>query len=313
MLVRENWQVEYIKNLCKENNIYIETDVGGDLYKIQPAIYLYKLVKALQHYKNPKYLFNLYTTYYVDSPMPKDQIFEQKQFTEGLLALFNMKSCPIENWSGYVQSLKYEPVLKILREIVMATKPWKNYDSKEQFPEYSEKLESFYHHNLDEIFEKLAFEFNSDYLTISKVEKYLEIMILTKQQEQSRESMVDESRTLVVCSTIHKAKGLEYYAVMIPFMASALGSTRYKGYSDLIIMGKDVGYSVRDSENGQVENDIYRNFKQNEANYRRDEEARILYVAMTRAKKRFIYFDDKKNSGTVEAPKNWQALLRVDD
>lgn len=310
VLVRENWQVEEIKDICKSNGIYIETDVGGDLYQLQPAIDLYKLIKALQHYKDPKYLFNLYTTYYVEQPMPKGHIFAERQFTERLLGLFNTKLTPIPNWSGYIEALKYEPVLKVLRELVIATKPWKYYASKEPFPEYSTKMEMFYHHNLDEIFEKLAFEFNADYLTISKVEKFLEIMILTKQQEQSRESQTSESRAKAVCSTVHKAKGLEYYAVMLPYMADAIGAVKYKGQTDVIVMGNDVGYSIKDSEGQQINNSIYNNFKQQEAGYRRDEEARILYVAMTRAKKRLVYFEDGGNAGTVGEAKNWVALLR---
>lgn len=310
VLVRENWQAEDIKRICKENGIFVDTDAGGDLYQLQPAIDLYKLIKALQHYKDPKYLFNLYSTYYVEQPMPKGHIFVQRQFTEGLLGLFNTKLTPIANWSGYVESLKYEPVLKVLRELVIATKPWENYASKEPFPEYSTKMEIFYHHNLDEIFEKLAFEFNSDYLTISKVEKFLEIMILTKQQEQRRESMVDESRAKVICSTVHKAKGLEYYAVMLPYMTTAIGSTIHKGQTDVIVMDNDVGYSIKDSDGKQINNSIYQQYKEHEARFRRYEEARILYVAMTRAKKRLVYFDDGGNAGNLEEPKNWAALLR---
>jgi len=310
VLVRENWQAEEIKQICKANGIYIETDVGGDLYQLQPAIDLYKLIKALQHYKDPKYLFNLYSTYYIEQPMPKGHMFAQRQFTEGLLGLFNTKLTPIANWSGYVESLKYAPVLKVLRELVTATKPWRNYASKEPFPEYSTKMETFYRHNLDEIFEKLAFEFNSDYLTISKVEKFLEIMILTKQQEQSRESLVSESHAKVVCSTIHKSKGLEYYAVMLPYMNTFVQSKGYRGQTDLIILGSDIGYSIKDSEGQRIDNNIYRNFKEREALYRRDEEARILYVAMTRTKKRLVYFEDGGNAGNVESPKNWAALLR---
>jgi hypothetical protein len=33
---------------------------------------------------------------------------------------------------------------------------------------------------------------------------------------------------------------------------------------------------------------------------------------MTRAKRRFIYFDDMKNSGTIDKPKDWKILLRED-
>jgi ATP-dependent exoDNAse (exonuclease V) beta subunit len=93
-------------------------------------------------------------------------------------------------------------------------------------------------------------------------------------------------------------------------MASAIGSLRHKGDTDVIVLGDQVGYSVKIDSYQTITNDIYQNIKRAEARDRRDEEARILYVAMTRAKRRFIYFDDRKASGSLAEPKNWQILLR---
>jgi ATP-dependent exoDNAse (exonuclease V) beta subunit len=122
--------------------------------------------------------------------------------------------------------------------------------------------------------------------------------------------MLEETRAKVVCSTVHKAKGLEYYAVMLPHIATTIGSTKFKGQTDVIVMGNGVGYSLKDSDNKVISNDIYQSFKEQEAHYRRDEEARILYVAMTRTKRRLIFFDEEKYAKTVVNPSNWEALLR---
>ena len=49
ILVRENKQIEKIKRMINKpeySDIYIETDIGGDLYKIKPTLDLYKLVWA---------------------------------------------------------------------------------------------------------------------------------------------------------------------------------------------------------------------------------------------------------------------------
>lgn len=309
VLVRENWQVENIKDICDEHGINVKTEVGGNLYRLQPIIDLYKLVKALQHYKDVKYLYNLYSTYYVSNPMPKELIVTSNSH-EVLLGLFNNVLNPIPNWKKYTDALKFEPVLKVLREIVLDTKPWCNYAQHGITDVGIEDSERFYKYNLDVIFEKLAYEFNSDYLTINKIDSFLQIMILTNQKAQSRDLNVSESKSNIVCSTIHKAKGLEYYAVVLPYMASSIGSLNHKGMTDIIVVGNKIGYSIKNSDFVPITNDYYQDFKALEADNRKAEEARILYVAMTRAKRRFIFFDDFKNSGTLAAPKNWQALLR---
>ena len=315
ILVRENWQVEKVKEICVNANINVETDVGGELYQLQPVIDLYKMVKALQHYKTPKYLFNLYTTYFIDAPMPKEVIFQTRFSSDAMVrlyALFNTKLMPIPKWEKYVEALKYEPVLKILREIVLDLKPWLNRAENEITQENKKRAATFYRQNLDVIFEKLAFDFNSDYLTISRIERFLEIMIQTGQKEQSREPFGFEQVGKIVCMTVHKAKGLEYHTVILPYMAIVSEGKKHKGNTDIIALGNRVGYSVKTDKYNTITNSHYQAFKAEEAADRRDEEARILYVAMTRAKQRFIYFDDMKNSGTIAKPKDWKILLRGD-
>lgn len=313
ILVRENWQVERIKEICSRSGIGIETDVGGVLYMLQPAIDLYKLVKALQNYKDPKHLFNLYTTYYVNSPMPKELLFANSRMGEStvrLQGLFSTKLSPIAKWNHYVEAIKYEPILKVLREIVLDLAPWVSFGEKELTESDNLRAQDFYRHNLDAIFEKMAFGSNSDFLTVSRVERFLEIMILTGQKEENREPLVSEQKTNIVCMTVHKAKGLEFVTVILPFMSNTIGSKNHKGNTDVIVMDDRIGYSIRTENRQCVTNCYYQQFKSEEAEDRRDEEARILYVALTRAKERLIYFDDRKNSGTPAEPKNWQALLR---
>lgn len=316
ILVRENWQVEKVKEICANANISVETDVGGELYQLQPVIDLYKLVKALQHHKTPKHLFNLYTTYFIDTPMPKEVIFQNRFSSDAMVrlyALFNTKLMPIPKWEEYVETMKYQPVLKILREIVLDLKPWLNRAEKEVTDEDKKRAAIFYRQNLDVIFEKLAFDFNSDYLTISRIERFLEIMIQTGQKEQSREPFGVEQVGKIVCLTVHKAKGLEYHTVILPYMAAVSEAKKHKGNTDIIALGNRIGYSVKTDRFNTITNSHYQAFKAEEAADRRDEEARILYVAMTRAKQRFIYFDDMKNSGTIAEPKDWKILLRGDE
>ena len=188
ILVRENKQIEKIKRMINKpeySDIYIETDIGGDLYKIKPTLDLYKLVLALKYNKDPKYLFNLYTTEYVDRYVSKSDIYNNRNDKKGLVNIFNEKYC-IENWNEYIDRLKIEPIMKVIRDIISKTKPWNNYAS--EFENEIAKIRSinYYKVNLEQLIEKIVTTYDNDYLTLNKLEQFLKIMITTKQNEESR-------------------------------------------------------------------------------------------------------------------------------
>ena len=62
ILVRYNYQIAEIKEICDKHGINVETEIGGELFRIDPTIDLFKLVLALKYNQSPKYLYNLYTT-----------------------------------------------------------------------------------------------------------------------------------------------------------------------------------------------------------------------------------------------------------
>jgi ATP-dependent exoDNAse (exonuclease V) beta subunit len=66
VLVRENWQIENILQESRKRGMYIETDIGGNLYQLSPALDLYKLVLALISPKDPVVLYNLILSNYIN-------------------------------------------------------------------------------------------------------------------------------------------------------------------------------------------------------------------------------------------------------
>jgi DNA helicase-2/ATP-dependent DNA helicase PcrA len=319
ILVRENKQVEHIRKLCSQNGIYVYTDVGGDLYRIRPTIDLYKLMLALQNNKNPVYLYNLFTTSYVSESLPKLMIYKCKGKKEKLLKWFNTSKV-LERWDEYVSEIKREPAMKVIKSIINDVKPWINYAGEAELDEEKRRRQVYYKRNLEEVLEKLISMTNTDYLSINKIQKTLEIMILTKQDEEQREYDSDYNKDeKIVCMTIHKAKGLEFHTVIMPYCQAELAGERKTGYVDLIVegeteQGKDIKYNIgykltfrKAKRSGSVitKNNYYDNYLENERFYRKQEETRLLYVAMTRAIKRFFYFHQRK----CREQDNWQALI----
>lgn len=289
ILVRYNWQIEQIKQICSEAGIEVETDIGGELFKIDPTIDLFKLVQALRYNQSPAYLYNLYTTAYVTDNLPKMDLIEAN--AEEVVALFNQKK-PLPNWEKYIEALKSEPVLKVLRDIINDTLPWENFAMRvAEENEDKTRYREYYCRNLDQIFEKLIIGTNTDYLTINKISDQLEVMILTKQEEEARASYHgQESTATVLCTTIHKSKGLEYDTVFVPYTNVDISCHKPKGDVDLIFFDKKIGYRIKGIDEQEIiQNNHYKEFIKDEKKDRRLEETRILYVALTRAIREIVY------------------------
>ncbi|MBO8161737.1 MAG: ATP-dependent helicase [Thermosipho sp. (in: Bacteria)] len=320
ILVRENKQVEDIRRLGEENGFFIETQSGGDLFSIDPTTELYKLVLALQNPTNPKFLFNLFHTCYVQSTLETSILYEYRRDRQALCSLF-ADSQVIPNWTAYLQDLKLKPVLKVLREIVNDVCPWDIYAQGADSEEDHDKRRKFYKRNLDQVFEKLALMADADYLTINQIEKYLQIMILTQQKEETRESLKvdsDGGEKKIVCTTVHKAKGLEFHTVFLPYTNHRMDDTRKSGPVDVVVTRDHrVGYKIRLddpiwSTRGYpiwyIKNNHYLQEEEREINFKIDEETRILYVAMTRAIRYFTYFHYTNLNGK-EAKYTWQTMV----
>lgn len=327
ILVRYNWQIAKIKKIFDDNNLRLETDIGGDLYKIDPTIDLYKLILALKYNTSPRYLYNLYTTPYIDNDLSKVELWDKD--SEELVEYFNSKiTNSLPNWNKYLEDLKSEPVLKVLRDIIDDRKPWVvfankklatlNADADKKL--YKERWENYYIQNLDQLFEKLIQATNTEYLTLNKIVNNLEIMILTKQEEESRATYnMSNFEGNIICTTVHKSKGLEFDVVVLPYCNDDISHVANKGVVDLIYQDNQIGYIIMDNQDENdkkvtcFKNDIYSNQIANESDDRKLEEARILYVALTRAIKEVMYFVDttgEQRKAGKQQKETWETLIK---
>ena len=150
-------------------------------------------------------------------------------------------------------------------------------------------------------------------------------MIITKQNEESRGTNfnIDEEKSTeprVDCMTVHKSKGLEFDVVIMPYCDLNIEDPKKKGYVDIITRKNKIGYYIQlpkitgatSNKVGQYNNQIiqntyYKEERQTEVEDRKKEETRILYVAMTRAIQKFIYFDNNKAKHM-----SWQRIIKGD-
>lgn len=329
LLVRENRHVLALKELCRGEKIFIYTDVGGNLYQIKPTLDFYLLIRALRT-NSLKDIFMLYArTCYAKDRIPKDKIAALKGDPEKLRKLL-LERLITKNWESYLDRLKKEPPLKVLRDIIEEARPWENY-AEEQLKFYDnlpqeekpsrEYLTAFYRENLYLLIEKMVKHFSTDYLTLNKLEGFLKSRILTS-DEDSREikSEAEDEKIKIYCMTVHKAKGLEFDYVILPEISEEFKSVKGIGDVELIVLKKQSGYQVGyqlklregkkyNEEPTKICNSHYESNWKEEKEQRKKEETRILYVALTRAKRKIVILKDALRDTRKNEIKAWQDLL----
>ena len=303
ILVRENWQIEEIIKGCKEldEEVEIETKVGGDLYQLDSTIDFCKLLMALTNPDDPVCLVNFIESNYIDMPLwyqglqNEEKHNQTSKLVEALDKYFMARMN--KTWNGLVAYVQANPVLMVLKTIFETLQPWNK---------YSEDLDKqrFYKSNYELLIEKIIKSYSVDYLTLTVIANSIQINILTGQQELARATAEDETGIRFLCTTVHKAKGLEYGTVILPFTGQAIDNLK-KANTDVNYSSSKLAYSIKVDENKKDCNSNYDS--QEEIGQRICEEARILYVALTRAIRNCIWMKDTDKKSNM----SWSKFLEV--
>lgn len=299
LLVRSNWQVKTIINEAQIRKIPIEVKSGGDLFQLESTQDLYKLILAIENSKNPLYLVNFIESNYTDLDLNyhkyRGMSEEEKlnSLTEILNKFFELRMG--KTWTKVLEEMCALPVLYALKQIYDALKPWENYSAGVSGQRY-------YMENYDFLLERIVKFSRIDALTLNQIGRYLEINILTKQQVLSRTPDYDDDGVHIICTTVHKSKGLEYGTVILPYTYEDIGSIR-KVKLEANYSESKLSYSVLFENKLKVKNSNYD--ADAEKLEQISEESRILYVALTRAIRNCIWVLNKDS----KAPISWQRLM----
>lgn len=303
ILVRENWQIDNIIKGCKEldENIEIETKVGGNLYQLDSTMDFGKLLLALSNPDNPVCLINFMESNYVTSNFKYQglQNCSKEEQIEKITALLDeyLRERMGKTWGELLSYVQANPILVVLKTIYDNLQPWANYSDDEE----KQKL---YRTNYDLMIEKIIKSYSVDYLTLTVITNAIQINILTRQQEMARGSNEDSTGIKYLCTTVHKAKGLEYGVVILPYTGQAIDNLK-KANTDVSYADSKLSYSIKVAENKKDCNSNYDS--QEEISQRICEEARILYVAMTRAIRSCIWMKDVDKHTSM----SWSHFLEV--
>ena len=205
-------------------------------------------------------------------------------------------------WEYIVASLRTQPVLQAIRKVYSTLEPWKNF-SDDPWKQH------YYQLNVDLLFEQLINACNVDRLTINTLQEHLHNSIVSQVSVDSRTPSMDERDMAIQCITVHKSKGLEYGHVIMPFCSASINYIKKTQlHVSTVKKGNryQIGYSMSVGGTGEtVRNDYYDESVEQSEKAR--EEARVLYVAMTRAIRSFSWI-------AIEGKQNlsWQNLIETE-
>jgi ATP-dependent exoDNAse (exonuclease V) beta subunit len=312
ILVRENWQAEAIRAAGQKKGFpAIQTYTGGDLYQSVPALEMCNLLQALL-WNEPEELAHLLSTnffgagcpdrieLYKRRPQPGKRNFyrvqEMDYLTELLDQALSAAKGESKKWDDLRKSLRMSPVLQVLKGIYDLLRPWNRFGQDEW-------LQVYYHMNVDLLFEKIIQGCSWDNLTLHKLTNFITTNIITRRAEECRWPEMGDEDFRIICTTVHRSKGLEYGYVIMPYASFAIDKPKRNGMDITINNSKQVGYSFKYADQGVLRNSYYDLAQEIEERMR--EETRILYVAMTRAIRSFAWLDLQASSAV-----SWQFLLR---
>ncbi len=299
ILVRSNWQVDNIVKSAAKKDINIEISTGGDLFQLVSTLDLYKLVLALSHNTNPVYLVNLIESNYVNLKLDYQRlkVLSDEGKINELVTVLNSFFTKRMNltWHELLKIVYTHPILFTLKKIFDELQPWENYS-------IVKNKQRLYIANYDYLLERMIKFSRIDALTLNQILVYLGINILTGQKQLSRKFEAEGDGVNIICTTVHKSKGLEYGTVILPFTYEDISDTKKikleASYND-----SKLTYTVL------FENDI----REHNSNYDEGievdeqiaEEARILYVALTRTIRNCIWIKNVDSSSSI----SWATLL----
>ena len=137
ILARSNYQVNEILKEAKKRDVIIESDNNSDLYRLAPSTDLCRLTAALCNPYNPTFLFdlihsgNVNVIFDIRSILGRTAEEKTEIFIDCLDKFY--RSVMGKTWKELIRNIQNEPVLKTLRLIYEASKPWKAFAPSDEY------------------------------------------------------------------------------------------------------------------------------------------------------------------------------------
>ena len=301
MLTRTNNQLNILGNILRKHKIPASVRKDGSFYSCEAVRDFYIMLSSFMFCDEPKYIFNYLLTPYageIELMNINDMEWLNGDY-ENLISYLD-RYLDQTTWKKYHKEFRLRPILSVLKEMVeeipvidnfiMNSKIRKQNEGWEEnrcvAATYTESMQ--YQANLEKLLEILQRNFSGDKVSLYDVYNFLKLNIASNRSEGEAEVESNDDYTSILCMTVHKSKGLEFDTIIIPYTNKSFPEYEQ---TELLVdpVNKKVGWnyvienSDDDKENESMSNNYYTKLKDIDIEATKNEEARILYVAMTRA------------------------------
>lgn len=303
LLTRTNYELDSLVEWCNSASIPCNISKEGTFYTSKAVLDFFSLIGGFIYQNSNMHLFNMLSSSYFlyDKSLHKLLIDckNADEISDNIKNILNNSK-----WYDYKRKFRLEPVLSVLNVIIKDFKPCdifrlrqeqiyrsKKYDEN-QLNKQLEIDTTQYKANLNKLFGIIKNNFTSEATNLNVIYNFLKIQIATNKEEDEPIISLSDSN-VVKGMTVHKAKGLEFKTVIIPFTNRIFRKT---DTTEILInkessVCKKVAWQYVSKESGILNNDYYSVQGNEETANVVKEEARLLYVALTRAIRKLIVIE----------------------
>lgn len=314
VLFRSNNDIKEFKEFCDRHNILCRVDASGGFYRHEAVRDFYVMIKSLISERDTKTMYSFIETPYINKAIDKKIILEgsEKEKNDFLYSVLQEAG-----WSAKRGAITYKNPLVLIDEIITELKPIRNYyqevlisakRNQEKYKDiaYIKALE--YKLNLEHLIFLIKEEFSENITSLYQIEQFLKIKISTDNKVDIRKPGKFENN-YIQCLTVHKAKGLEFDYVILDKLTNRFLSNSHKVEVILKPINNvvKVGYRIILGDE-EFKNGIYSQYLKDEKEEIKGEEARLLYVALTRCKKK-LYLNMSGEHAATGGINTWKSLV----
>lgn len=296
MLTRTRYELKNLTELLRKNKIPISVNQDGTFFTSEAVRDFYTMISSYLFSDEPKYIFNyLFTPYAGEIESMDINLMEQLNGDQDMLEKYLTHFLDQTSWAKYHKEFRLRPVMSVIKNIIDGEAIIEHYISNSKQRKMADgwtekdaivatRVEAAqYQANLEKLIVMLQQNMSGDKVSLYDIYHYLKLQIATNRSDSEECIGIEDDYQSILCMTVHKSKGLEFDTIIIPYTSRKFP---HKCDTEIIIdpLSKEVGwnYSI-DDDDIYMRNDLYMKLKDKDILRTREEETRILYVAMTRA------------------------------